>query len=140
MTGTGWYATALIAWHTGFMVVRKTDVPWVYDAHVGGRWAPFVRELFSQCRDGWDYQIPPKPADLQRLQALCQSSLDFENHFLLCYRDFLIAELASGNDGDRATALQTLDRLPYHDPEIEQRRRAVARCLREESDQIPNER
>jgi hypothetical protein len=140
VTGTGWYATALIAWHAGFMVVRKTDVPWAYDAHVGDRWAPFLRELFSQCRDRWDYQIPPERAVRRRLRALCQSSLDFENHFLLRYRDFLIAELTSGNDGDRATALQTLDRLPYHDPEIEQRRRDVASRLREESDQIPNER
>lgn len=119
VTGAGWYASALLAWRTSVILVRKVDVPDAYATHLGGDWAPFLHDLFASCRDRWSYAIPADPADRQHLRELCRRSLDFENHFLSSYRDFVLGELSSTDEEVRGSAMRTLERLPYRDEEIE---------------------
>jgi predicted nucleotidyltransferase len=119
VTGAGWYATALIAYHSGAMVVRKVDVPTAYERHVGDAWTSFLRDLFARCRESWNYEMPAALEDRRLLRELCARNLEFENHFLRSYRDFALGELRSADGVALEAAVQVVERLPYRDPEIE---------------------
>jgi len=119
VTGTGWYATALVAYRSGAIVLRKVDVPAAYGRYVGDEWAPFLCHLFAYCRDAWNYEIPPAPEERRFLRELCARNMEFENHFLRSYREFVIGELRSTDEGTRVLAVEALEQLPYRDAEVE---------------------
>jgi hypothetical protein len=52
---------------------------------VGGVWAPFVQQVYRQCKLEWRYLVPEAAHDRQELRNLCQQMLAFENMFLQTY-------------------------------------------------------
>jgi hypothetical protein len=123
-------ASAIAAWRGGRYVVSKSQSVAAYRDVIGGEWAGFVEEIDARCRAEWTYLVPEQPAARQRLRALCERALAFENHFLECLRDFLLEELAPPETPDTddawlpaAAALRTLARIRYLED------RAVERAL-----------
>ena len=117
---TGWAATALIALKTGTYVVRKRDCYQVYQQLIGDEWSDLLRDIYERCNRDWSYRIPDGLGDRRELRAFCARTLDFENHFLPMFKDFVLAEL-DGDDSDaRRAAVWLLGQIRYHDDEIEQ--------------------
>lgn len=92
---TGWIATALLAWRAGVYVARKSECHTSYKRHIGDEWAPFLEDVYRLCRIEWGYLIPAGGAERRALRDLCERTLQFENHFLTLYRDYLLAQPCS---------------------------------------------
>jgi len=119
ITGVGWMATALIGHLSGAFVLRKVDVPSAYARYVADSWTGYIDDLFRYGRDAWRYHVPTESRDRRRLRDLCVRTLDFENHFLGRYRDFLLKELRSDDPEARSLAAKTMKRLPYRDGRLD---------------------
>jgi len=115
---TGWAATALLALRGGDYVARKSDCQATYQRHIGDEWTDLLDDLYRRCRTDWRYLIPASDGDRAALRALCQRALQFENHFLLVYRDYARSELHDGDNRAREAALSMLARTPYYDDAI----------------------
>jgi hypothetical protein len=72
-----------------------------------------VVENVYKCRNRWHYLIPVETTDRQALKHLCQSALDFGNHFLGIYQDFLLNELRHEQLEVQLRALKSLKRIVY---------------------------
>lgn len=116
---TGWAATALIAWKAGQYVVRKRDCHRMYRELIGGEHAELLDDIYTHCRQRWQYLIPDAPDERRRLRSICERTLAFENHFISLYKDYLLAVLGGADAEGRRAALAVLDRLPFVDAEIE---------------------
>jgi hypothetical protein len=112
---TGWAATALVALRAGRYVARKADCYEMYRQLIGDEWSDLLRQIYQRCKIDWSYRIPEAPADRQALRAICRRSLAFENHFLGIFREFVLAELHSDNDGVRRAACRLLGEISYDD-------------------------
>jgi predicted nucleotidyltransferase len=95
---------------------RKRDIPEQYRQWVGDEWATLVEDIFAYCRVGWDYRVPDAPGDRARLYELCEHALAFENHFLLRYKAFLLADLQQPAAAIQLRAARRLGQLVYRDP------------------------
>ena len=115
---TGWAATALLAWRAGVYVGSKRDCHRLYRQHIGGEWADLLTDIYELCARRWRYLIPESLEDRERLRSICAATLGFENHFLLACREYLLAELGSGDPERQRAATHTLTLLPYADDEI----------------------
>jgi hypothetical protein len=115
---TGWEATALIAWRAGGYVARKSDCHRLYQQHIGDKWAPLLATIYQNCRQQWNYRIPTSPADRALLRQLCGRALEFENAFLAAYKSYLLGELQGADTEGRRCAHETLERMPFDDPEV----------------------
>jgi len=74
-------------------------------------WANYLDELNRVCREQWSLRIPDAPEERARLTALCERALDFENHAMTFYKDFLLEEMrAEDRDSPWLTALELLRR------------------------------
>ncbi|MCB0062563.1 MAG: hypothetical protein KDE19_10630 [Caldilineaceae bacterium] len=113
----GWIGTALVALQGKQVVSRKSDCHRLYRHHVNDEWAPFLEELYEQCRNEWRYLIPTGARERAALRAICQRALAFENHFLQIYKQFLLAELTANAEERRAHALWVQEKLPLQDPQ-----------------------
>jgi hypothetical protein len=114
---TGWMATALIALQARQFVARKRDCHMLYRQWIGDEWASLLEEIYTLCRDQWSYLMPQTAEDRKRLRGICARTLEFENHFLMRYKPFLLAELGSDTPGsERARWL--MDQIPFDDAEI----------------------
>lgn len=75
------------------MVVRgaQTYIPGkqaavaLFQKHIGGAWAPFVQQVYQQCKLEWQYGIPVSERDRYQLRTFCEKMLVFENMFLQTY-------------------------------------------------------
>jgi hypothetical protein len=110
---TGWAATALIAHQRGQYVTRKRDAHALYERYIGDEWSRLLCDIYECCRTRWEYHIPVDPTERRALQAICEGTLGFENHFLGLYRCFLHNELSGSDDAGRAAAREALVRLPF---------------------------
>ena len=117
---TGWAATALIALRTGTYVVRKRDCHQRYHELIGDQWSELLRVIYERCKHEWSYRIPESPADQSALCAICMHTLEFENHFLRVFKEFVLSELRGDDAEARRAAVWLLGQIPYHDDEIEQ--------------------
>jgi len=117
---TGWAATALIALQTGTYVVRKRDCHLRYQQLIGDQWSDLLRVIYTRCKHEWGYRIPAAPADQRALRDMCVRTLEFENHFLCVFKDFVLSELCGDNLQARQDATWLLGQIPYHDDAIEQ--------------------
>jgi hypothetical protein len=115
---TGWIATALLAWRTRVYVARKSDCHHLYRHHIGDEWAPFLEDLYSRCRRAWGYLIPTDAAERHELRDLCVRALQFENHFLRLYRDYVLTQLGTDDEEAPLRALQFLEEIPYCDEHV----------------------
>ena len=123
---TGWMATALLAWQTGRYVARKSECHQAYRQHIGDEWAPFLEDVYRLCRLEWGYLILDGDAERRALRNLCARTLEFENHFLLRYREYLLGQLGSDDAVDPRRALWILENIPYRDDRVRAAVRAIA--------------
>jgi hypothetical protein len=123
---TGWAATALIALQTGTYVVRKRDCHQRYHELIGDEWSELLRQIYERCKDGWNYCIPEDGGARQELRTICARTLEFENHFMRVFKEFVLGELRGDDAEARRTAIELLRQIPYHDDAIEQALHAVA--------------
>jgi len=92
-----------------------SDCHRLYRQYVNDESASFLTELYERCRNGWRYLIPTGKQERTALRAICQRALNFENHFLQVYRQFLRAELTADDEARRARALWVQEKLPFQD-------------------------
>ncbi|MGH2442364.1 MAG: hypothetical protein ACRDFX_04280 [Chloroflexota bacterium] len=116
---TGWMASALIAHHAGQYVPRKQDCHRLYREHIDDEWSDLIEELYVFCRGEWNYLLPTDQDQRRRLRDLCRRTLDFENHFLGCYKRFLLEELANeaANGESRLSWLMRV--IPFEDRDVQ---------------------
>ncbi len=115
---TGWAATALIALKARQYVVTKRDCHLLYRAVINDEWAALFEDIYHVCRENWQYLIPARHEDQQRLRAICERALAFENHFLGIYKHFLLAQLRAADEAARQEALQAVGAVVYADRQI----------------------
>ncbi|MFN8670954.1 MAG: hypothetical protein U0457_02595 [Candidatus Sericytochromatia bacterium] len=82
LVNVGWIATALIALKAEKMVLNKNDCLAKYKEYVNDEWFSFIEEIFSFCRNNYEYKIPKNKKDKLKLIELCKKALEFENYFL----------------------------------------------------------
>lgn len=70
----------------------------LYRAHVGDGWCDHMEELYESCRVRWGYAVPSGETERRRLRFLCERTLEFENHFLTIYGEFLLADMTLEQD------------------------------------------
>ncbi len=127
---TGWIATALLAYRAGVYVAAKSECHRAYRAHIGDEWAPLVEDLYRRCRTAWGYLIPSGEEEQQELRALCARTLQFENHFLVIYRDYALAQLCADDTASLCRALWVLEHIVYCDEGV----RHAVQALTEHND------
>ena len=115
---TGWIATARIAYQAQHYVVRKRDCVVAYRQMINDEWTDLLEQIDQRCRTAWHYRIPSAPIEQAELGTITTQTLAYENHFLLLYRDFLLAELAGTDQKARQDALRLLDHTFFADPAI----------------------
>ncbi|MDX2138323.1 MAG: hypothetical protein SF123_09535 [Chloroflexota bacterium] len=110
-----WAATALIAHLARRYVVRKSAFVTLYRELINDDWTDYLEQVYFKCKLEWNYRVPQSPYSLQ---LLCHQTLDFENHFMKVYRDFVLQELKSGRVSDQLHTLWVLEKLPLQDDEL----------------------
>jgi hypothetical protein len=107
--------SALLADRVEMQAAGKTEAFRLYAEHIGDEWTPLVKAIFEACKLRWHYRVPTDAAGRRRLRALCQRTLEFENHALeQCRRTF--AELAqAASPAEQAEARIRLRRLTASD-------------------------
>lgn len=105
VTTVGRLATAIIALRAGRYVPQRADSVTLYREAIGDEWGDYLAEIYEAGKGRWGYLVPTDPAERARLRDLCRRTLAFENHFLIAYRDFLLAESRDADParGDAAT-------------------------------------
>jgi hypothetical protein len=129
----GWAATSTLAFEPGLYVPRKSDWPHLYRQHIGDSWAEYLSDVYLLCRNRWQYQIPDAARDRAVLRDLCSRALDYENHYLLKYRSFLLRDLNSGERRRQVRSLERLEQIIFSDHET---RVALTRFLTEQDAQL----
>ena len=114
----GWAGTALVAILGGKIVVKKKDCHILYRQHINDEWAELFELIYIRCRMEWQYLIPDDPSERDELKHICKRTLEFENHFLRVYKQFLLSELNSKNPFARADAIRVQKNIPYADNTI----------------------
>ncbi len=85
------------------------------------------RGIISRHSCSWSCRTACKGSkDRAAPQELCRRDLQFENRFLLVYRDYALSELRGGDQSARQAALSMLARTPYHDDAIREAIQAAA--------------
>jgi hypothetical protein len=115
---TGWAATALIALKAGAFVARKRDCHRMYQQLIGDEWSELISDIYEQCKISWNYGIPTEPQARQQLRAICARTLEFENHFLALFKQFVLGELRGVDPKARCEAARLLEQIPYDDDTI----------------------
>ncbi len=86
-------ATAIILHTTHQHVKSKQDAFQRYQSEIADEWAPLLHDVYEKTRNQWHYLVPQDSAQQAELNAICQRTLAFENHFLGILRDFLVEAL-----------------------------------------------
>ncbi len=97
---------------------KKSDIPQQYRRWIGDEWTTLVEDIFEYCRVRWDYRLPDASDERAQLHELCEHALAFENHFLMCYKDFLLADLQQPDPAIQLVAARRLGQLVYRDPSV----------------------
>lgn len=93
-------AMAIIAMRTGIPFVEKSQLLERYREVIGDRWITLLEGIFEFVRGEWAYAEPEQEEDRACLKQFCRQALDFENHFMTCYRAFLLKEIEQNPQGD----------------------------------------
>lgn len=118
VASVGWTATAIIALRSSQYVRDKAACVELYHKQVADEWTDLVTQVHELCRNRWQYRLPADAADRQTLRALCEGALDFQNHFLTLYRQYQLAELASGDPDRQTLAAERLKEIVFPDQEV----------------------
>lgn len=111
---TGWSAAALIALRARREVSKGNRVQ-VYRECIDDEWAPLLEEIHGYCRDAWEYLIPEGADERRRLKRLCEGALEFENHFLSVYREYLGGRLRESDEAGKLLAVKCLAQVDFAD-------------------------
>lgn len=111
---TGWSAVALIGLRAHRDVLKSNRVQ-VYRECINDEWTPLLEEIHAYCRDAWEYLIPEGADERRRLKLLCKSALEFENHFLSVYREYLRRQLHEADDNGKLLAVKCLGQVDFAD-------------------------
>lgn len=118
VVNVGWMATALIALKAKEVVVRKNDCLDKYKLFVNDEWVDFLEDVFAICRDKWEYRIPQKNNDKNKLISICKKTLQFENYFLEEYKNFIISQLKKKDHNNHVITEILSKKIHYAEPEI----------------------
>jgi hypothetical protein len=118
VVSSGWAATALIALEAGQYVANKGDCIRIYGKCIGDAWTGLLEEIHGRCRVEWGYLIPEQDTDRKLLWDLCERALGFENHFLTCFRNYLLTELRGEDESHTVSAAKRLGEIIYPDDEV----------------------
>ena len=110
---------ALVALQTHTYVKHKTYAFELHQSLINDQWSQFVCDAYTTCKDHWHYRIPSTSPEQNQLTVFCRRMLDYENHFLAHYQQFLCAELQA-TDACRAGVLihDVLEWLEVSDQEM----------------------
>lgn len=123
---TGWAAAALIALRARRDVSKSNRVQ-IYRECINDEWTPLLEEIHGYCRDAWEYLIPEGADERKRLKRMCEGALEFENHFLSVYREYLRRQLREADPADKLLAVKCLGQVDFADD-------AMVTALRELAD------
>ncbi len=115
---TGWAATALLALYARRYIVSKRECHTIYRAVINDEWAALFEDIYYYCREQWQYLLPQTDEDRQRLRAICERTLAFENYFLGVYKTYLLAQLGSADEGAISHAFWVLSQIVFDDAEV----------------------
>ncbi|HET9017582.1 MAG TPA: nucleotidyltransferase domain-containing protein [Thermomicrobiaceae bacterium] len=105
-----WIASVLAAMESGQLARTKAEGVARYRADVGGAWAGLVEDAYQWGKGRWSYLVPAGREERARLRDLCARTLAFENHYLDCYRDYLLGEADGADPAGRLLAVEQLGR------------------------------
>lgn len=91
----GWLSTALISRAGGCYIASKAASYAGYRQHINDEWTAHLQDVFELVRGKWNYRVPDDEAEQNRLAQICRRQVEFENHFLCRYREFLEGEIAT---------------------------------------------
>ena len=115
----GQIASAIIIHKARTYVPSKGDCLSLYQEHINDEWGDFIEQVYRVCRNQWAYQIPDEPSQQVELQNICQGVLDFENHFLLVYKAYLLSELKSNDEIAQRKAVEKSGEVVYPDQAVD---------------------
>jgi hypothetical protein len=115
---TGWAATALLALQAGQYASNKRDAVRRYREAMSDQWSAWLEELTTCCRERWHYLLPSSKEEREHLRALCEGALRFEQHFLTCYKAYLLEQLRSPEPEVVRFARWVQQQIPLADPEV----------------------
>ena len=113
-----WITTALLGLKAGRYAGNKAEAIRFYGKYIGDEWTPFTQDMYKKAKLEWMYGIPEGAREQKQLRELCRQTLDFENHFLTVYRDYLLTNLCSTSEDDQLFAVEQLMQVVYLDEEI----------------------
>jgi hypothetical protein len=87
-----WIATMIVGFRAGSMVGTKAESVHIYREAIGDGWTEFVARIYMLGKETWGYRIPDGDAEREQLHDLCARMLAFENHYLIIYHDWLLAQ------------------------------------------------
>lgn len=111
---------ALVAFKGRSYVQNKSHCFALHKECINDAWSDFLIEAFTTCNTLWKYRVPEDPQAQAELAALCRKMLDYENHFLGVYREFLLGELNTRQEhAANLLIVDILEMLDMSDQEID---------------------
>jgi hypothetical protein len=111
-------ATARLAMEKGLMPGSKNESLRLYREHIHDEWTDFLEAVYECCKRRWHYTIPAAPDESAELRQLCTRAIDYENHYLQHYRDYLLACLQSQDREQQQFTVACLGRVIYADDDV----------------------
>jgi predicted nucleotidyltransferase len=97
---------------------KKSECGTQYRIWINDEWTAFVEAIDEYCRKRWAYLVPEERAHRQQLRSLCERALEFENHFLVQYKEYLLAQLGQVEPFIQLHYVKRLGQLIYPDEAI----------------------
>lgn len=86
-----------------------------YRIWINDEWTFLVESVYEYCCRQWAYLVPETVDSRQLLRRLCQQALGFENHFLQCYKQFVLQQLPHSEPFIQLHYVKQLQQLIYPD-------------------------
>ena len=86
-----------------------------YRISINDEWTQLVADVYEYGCKKWAYLVPEVTEERQRLRKLCEQALGFENHFLLQYKDYVLAQLPQVDSYVQLRYVQRLGEIIYPD-------------------------
>lgn len=116
--GVSLLANALVHMHEQRFVTVKQFGIILYRSYINDEWMQDLDTLYTYIKWRWNYLVPEQMTDQYLLRYLCRRTLAFENHFLVCYRTYLLSLLSSKDRESQNFALEQLGKVLYPDDEV----------------------